>query len=78
MKSEQKLPYLQKAIQVLDTVKVLLRVAVTIDALKAKQYEALSVQLHEVGKMLGGWHNQVVAQQNNKKTPTHTKYGERT
>jgi hypothetical protein len=62
MKKEQKLPYIQKAIQILDTVKVLLHVAHMIKAFETKQYVALSEKLHEIGKMLGGWHNQVVKQ----------------
>ncbi len=62
VKKEQKLPYIQKSIQTLDTAKVLLRVAHTIDAFETKQYIALSEKLHEIGKMFGGWHNQVVKQ----------------
>ncbi len=62
MKKEQKLPYIQKAIQLLDTAKVLLRVACTINAFETKQYIALGEKLYEIGKMLGGWHNQVVKQ----------------
>ena len=71
VKKEQKLPYIQKAIQVLATVKILLRVACTIEAFEMKQYVALTEKLHEIGKMLGGWHNQVVKQQESqKKTPS--------
>jgi hypothetical protein len=62
VRKEQKLAYIHKAIQTLDTAKVLLRIAHTIDAFEAKQYIALSEKLHEIGKMLGGWHNQVVKQ----------------
>ncbi len=62
VKKEQKLPYIQKAIQVLDTVKILLRVAHAVKVFETKQYVALSEKLHEIGKMLGGWHNQVVKQ----------------
>lgn len=64
MKKEQKLPYILKAIQVLDTAKVLLHVAHSIKAFDTKQYGALSEKLHEIGKMLGGWHNQIVKQLN--------------
>ena len=62
MKKEQKLPYIQKAIQLLDAVKVLLHVAQSIKAFDTKQYGAISEKLHEIGKMLSGWHNQVVKQ----------------
>jgi len=72
VKKEQKLPYIQKAIQVLDTAKLLLHIAHTIKALETKQYIALMEKLHEIGKMFGGWHNQVVKQletEAQKKTP---------
>jgi len=62
VKKEQKLPYIQKAIQLLDTAKIMLRVAYNIKAFETKQYVALSEKLHEIGKMLGGWHNQVLKQ----------------
>jgi hypothetical protein len=62
VKKELKLQYIQKSIQTLDTAKVLLHVAHTIDAFETKQYIALSEKLYEIGKMLGGWHNQVVKQ----------------
>lgn len=62
VKKENKLPYIQKAIQILDTAKVLLNVAHTIKTFETKQYTALMEKLHEIGKMLGGWHNQVEKQ----------------
>jgi hypothetical protein len=62
VKKENKLPYIQKVIQILDTVKIMLRVAHNIKAFETKQYIALSEKLHEIGKMLGGWHNQVEKQ----------------
>lgn len=69
VKKEQKLAYIQKAIQVLDTVKVFLRIAYTIKAFETKRYIAITEKLHEIGKMLGGWHNQVIKQLE-KKTST--------
>lgn len=62
VKKEHKAVHIQKAIQLLDTVKLLLRVANSVDALDAKKFTALSEKLFEVGRMLGGWHNQVLAQ----------------
>ena len=59
---EQKTIHIQKAIQCLDTVKILLRVANTAGIMEVKQYIALTDKLIEIGKMLGGWHNQVVTQ----------------
>ncbi|KKU81470.1 MAG: hypothetical protein UY07_C0017G0008 [Parcubacteria group bacterium GW2011_GWA1_47_8] len=62
VKKEDKAVHIQKAIQLLDTVKILLRVAHKIDALDTKKFTALSEKLFEIGRMLGGWHNQVLAQ----------------
>ena len=65
---EQKLAYLQKSIQVLDTAKILLRIAEQAGIMKTKQYIALTDKLVEIGKMLGGWHNQVIAQKENSRS----------
>jgi len=62
VKKEHKVAHIQKAIQFLDTTKILLRVANKIEALDTKKYTALSEKLFEIGRMLGGWHNQVIAQ----------------
>lgn len=59
---EQKLAHIQKAIQVLDTTKILLRIAEQAGIMKTNQYLALTDKLVEIGKMLGGWHNQVLSQ----------------
>ncbi len=59
----QKLAHIQKAIQSLDTAKILLRVAEQAHIMHTKQYLALTEKLVEIGKMLGGWHNQVITQQ---------------
>jgi hypothetical protein len=62
---EQKLAHIQKAIQVLDTTKILLRVAEQANIMKTNQYLTLTEKLVEIGRMLGGWHNQVLAQKEN-------------
>ena len=62
VRKEQKVPHLEKAMQSLDTVKILLRVAEHAHIMETKQYLALMDKLVEIGKMLGGWHNQVIAQ----------------
>lgn len=62
---EQKLAHIQKAIQSLDTAKILLRIAHSAGIMEIKQYIALADKLVEIGKMLGGWHNQVIAQKEN-------------
>jgi hypothetical protein len=65
---DQKLLHIQKAIQVLDTTKILLRIAEQANIMKTNQYLALTEKLVEIGKMLGGWHNQVVAQKENSRS----------
>ena len=59
---QDKLPYLRAAIRKLDTMKVFLLILWETKLLDNKKYIALSLKLEEVGKMLGGWHGQVVKQ----------------
>ncbi len=59
---EQKVLHIQKAIQSLDTAKILLRIANTAHIMETKQYIALTDKLIEIGKMLGGWHGQILKQ----------------
>src|SRR3989344_8547722 len=61
-KPEQKLPVLQKANFKLDTLKCLLQILWEIKSMSTKSYAALSAQLNEVGKMLGGWLRQAQKQ----------------
>jgi len=56
----EKLPYVQVGIRKLDTLKVLLMVLWEAKSLDHKKYLALSVQLDEIGRMLGGWHGQLI------------------
>lgn len=58
----EKLPLVRKAISKLDTLNIFLQIAWEIKALDSKKYIALSEPLNEVGKMFGGWHNQLVKQ----------------
>ncbi|MCR4285388.1 MAG: four helix bundle protein [Candidatus Kaiserbacteria bacterium] len=62
---EQKALHIQKSLQSLDTAKILLRVAEHAHIMETKQYIALTDKLVEIGKMLGGWHNQVISQKEN-------------
>ncbi|MDB5245147.1 MAG: hypothetical protein JWN90_252 [Parcubacteria group bacterium] len=57
-----KLPYVRLAIRKLDTLKVLLMVLWESKSLDTKKYIALSELLQEIGRMLGGWHGQLVKQ----------------
>lgn len=50
-----KLPFIQKASVKFDILKFFLQVAWEVKALNDKRYIALSKQLIEIGKMLGGW-----------------------
>lgn len=52
---EEKLPTLERALSGVDTLKFLLRIAWEIHVLDDKKYTALSEQLNEVGKQVGGW-----------------------
>jgi len=55
---ESKAGYIEKAITKLDLLKFFLQIAWEIKALDNKRYINLSEQLHEVGRMLGGWARQ--------------------
>jgi hypothetical protein len=52
---QQKLPYLQRATSKLDLAKFFLHIMWDMKALDNKRYLALSEQLNDIGKMLGGW-----------------------
>jgi len=58
----EKLPYVRRGIQKVDTLKILLMVLWESKSLDNKKYIALSVILDEVGKMLGGWNGQLQKQ----------------
>jgi hypothetical protein len=58
----EKLPYVRLAIRKVDTLKVLLLVLWETKSIDDKKYVALSLQIEEIGKMLGGWNGQLVKQ----------------
>lgn len=58
----EKLPFVKKAIIKLDVLKFFLETAWEINALQEAHYILLSDPLHETGKMLGGWRNQLIKQ----------------
>jgi hypothetical protein len=58
----EKQPYVRIAIRKLDTLKILLMIVWETKSIDDKKYLALSVQLDEVGKMLGGWNGQLTKQ----------------
>lgn len=57
---QEKLPYVRIAIRKMDTLRLLLMVLWETKSIDNKKYIALSVQLDEIGKMLGGWKRQLV------------------
>ncbi|PIX62174.1 hypothetical protein COZ45_02595 [Candidatus Uhrbacteria bacterium CG_4_10_14_3_um_filter_41_21] len=59
---KDKLPFLRTAIRKLDVVKILLMVLWETKSLENKKYVVISEKLNEVGKMLGGWHGQILKQ----------------
>lgn len=59
---KEKLPYVRKAITKLDGAKVFLQISWETKDLDTKKYACLSEPLAEAGRMLGGWHNQLVKQ----------------
>ncbi|MBI4092897.1 MAG: four helix bundle protein [Candidatus Kerfeldbacteria bacterium] len=62
LRANEKLPYVRRAIQKTDTLKILLMVLWEAKSLDNKKYIALSLKLDEVGRMLGGWNGQLIKQ----------------
>lgn len=62
LQKEEKLPWVKVAVRKIDTLKVLLMVLWETKSLDNKKYIALSLQLEETGKMLGGWSGQISKQ----------------
>lgn len=62
MSRDEKLPYVRLSIRKMDTLKVLLIVLWETKSLDNKKYIALSLQMGEIGKMLGGWSGQLSKQ----------------
>ncbi len=56
---EEKHLYVRLAIKKLDTLRVLLMILWETKSLDDKKYIALSVELDEAGRMLGGWNGQL-------------------
>lgn len=51
----KKLPYIQKSLSELDSLRLFLRIFWEIKAIDNKKYITISISLDEIGKMLGGW-----------------------
>lgn len=63
----EKLPWIRLAIRKLDTLKIFLLILWETKSIDDKKYILLSEKLGEIGKMLGGWHNQILKQNSLKK-----------
>lgn len=66
---QEKIPYVRVGIRKLDTFKMLLLILWETKSMETKQYAALSVQIQEIGKMLGGWHGQLLKQNSSRLEP---------
>ena len=62
LSKSEKLPYVRLATRKVDTLKVLLLVLWETRSIDDKKYVALSLQIEDIGKMLGGWNGQLVKQ----------------
>ena len=58
----EKEPWVRLAIRKLDALKLLLMILWEIRSLDTKKYSALSENLDEIGRMLGGWSGQLKKQ----------------
>jgi len=58
----EKILFVRRAIQKLDTLKIFLMVLWETKSLDNKKYGALSAPLDEIGRMLGGWNGQLTKQ----------------
>ena len=59
---QEKGAYIQRAIRKLDMAKIFLQIAWEMKSLDTAKYAAVSEKLDAIGRMLGGWHGQVIKQ----------------
>ena len=62
LNKQEKLPYIRHAIRKSDMLKIFLMILWENKSLDNKKYLELSVKLEEIGRMLGGWHGQILKQ----------------
>lgn len=70
-KPEEKTPFIARAIGRLDVINLLLAILWETKSLEQPRYLTLSKQLNEVGKMLGGWKNQLATPKPNSPSVEH-------
>lgn len=66
LSKEEKLPFIRIGIRKLDTLNILTLILFETKSLDTKKYIFLSEKTNEIGKMLGGWHGQLLKQQSEK------------
>ncbi len=57
---DKKLPFVDRALQKIDTIKIFLLILWETKSLDNKKYIAVSLKIDEVGKMLGGWKGKLI------------------
>lgn len=62
VEKSKKLPYIQKSLLKLDSLRLFLRILWETKAVDSKKYIAISISLDEIGKMLGGWQRNLLNQ----------------
>jgi hypothetical protein len=62
LQKEEKIPWVKVAVKKVDTIKLLLMILWETKSFDDKKYIAVSIQLEEIGKMLGGWSGQLSKQ----------------
>ena len=62
LNQSEKLPFVRFAIRKIDTLKIFLMILWETKSLDNKKYIAISLKIDEIGKMLGGWHGQIIKQ----------------
>lgn len=53
--ARKKLPHLEEASQLLEILRIHIRLAYDLSLINLKRYELLSGKINEIGRMLGGW-----------------------
>ncbi len=66
LKREEKLPYVRLAIRKTDILKIFLLILWETKSLDNNKYIQISEKLNEIGKMLGGWNNNLNTNSSNK------------
>ncbi|MDP3962678.1 MAG: four helix bundle protein [bacterium] len=72
---EEKRPYVRLSIKKIDALKILAMILWESKSLDDKRYLAVSIKLDEIGRNLGGWQGQIVAQLLKQNSPAKNKSG---